>query len=118
MSLQHDIKPAGICPSVNNTAVFTSAVRALNCTRRRRNEAVSKRPLNDEKSETASAWIFVGFGLVTIGAWLYAFGVTEDGSLARFLAVMGFVYFNIGLILSVMHGRHMDKRTRAGTRGR
>jgi hypothetical protein len=59
-----------------------------------------------------TAWLFVGFGLVMIGALLYLFQVTED--LGRLLGVLGIAYFGIGVVLSFMHGRHMVKRTQAG----
>jgi hypothetical protein len=45
---------------------------------------------------------------------MYVFNIPEAGKLAGFLAVMGFVYFGIGAVLTVMHDRHMAKRTRAG----
>ena len=64
--------------------------------------------------ETITAWIFIGFGLLMIGALLYLFQITEGGKFARFLAVMGGVYFCIGGILTLMHDRHMARRTQAG----
>ena len=64
--------------------------------------------------KTIAAWIFVGFGLLTVGALLYLFQITEGGKFARFLAVIGGVYFCIGGILTLTHDRHMAKRTRAG----
>ncbi|HLO00736.1 MAG TPA: hypothetical protein VK208_19920 [Pyrinomonadaceae bacterium] len=64
--------------------------------------------------EIIRTWIFVGFGLLMLGTLLYMFKVTEDGNLARFLGVVGIVYFCIGVVLSVMHESHMAKRTRAG----
>ena len=65
---------------------------------------------------TITTWLFVGFGLVMIGALLYLFQVTEDGKFARFLGVLGIVYFGIGIVLTLMHDRHMAKRTQAGAR--
>ncbi|MGN6731920.1 MAG: hypothetical protein ACTHMB_08110 [Candidatus Binatia bacterium] len=64
------------------------------------------------RTGTIAAWIFVGFGLLIIGTWLQTFGVL--GTLGIFVAALGLVYFVIGWVLSVMHGRHLDKRTRAG----
>jgi ABC-type multidrug transport system permease subunit len=64
--------------------------------------------------ETITAWIFIGFGLLMIGTLLYMFEITEGGKLARFLAVIGLVYFCIGVMLTLTHDRHMAKRTRAG----
>jgi hypothetical protein len=60
--------------------------------------------------ETTKAWMFVGFCLLIIGTWLFLFGVTEGG---KFLIVIGLIYFAIGAVLSVIHDRHMMKRTRA-----
>ena len=60
--------------------------------------------------ETIAAWIFVGFGLLMIGTLLYMFQITEG----RFLAVLGIVYFGIGMTLILTHDRHMGKRTQAG----
>ena len=54
--------------------------------------------------------MFVGFCLLIIGTWLLLFGVTEGG---KFLIVIGLIYFGIGAVLSVIHDRHMIKRTRA-----
>jgi len=54
--------------------------------------------------------MFVGFGLLLVGTWLVLFGVTEDG---KFLAVIGLVYFGISLVLTLIHDRHMMRRTRA-----
>jgi len=34
--------------------------------------------------------------------------------IAQFVAVMGLVYFGIGVVLTIMHDRHMIKRTGAG----
>ena len=64
------------------------------------------------RTETITAWIFVGFGLLTIGTLLYMFDV--HGRLGKLLAVIGFVYFGIGLVLSVVHDQHMAERTRVG----
>jgi len=64
--------------------------------------------------EIIGAWIFVGFGLLMLGALLYVLGVTEDGNLARFLATVGGVYFCIGGVLTIIHDRHMARRTQAG----
>jgi hypothetical protein len=33
--------------------------------------------------------------------------------LAKFVAVIGLVYFGIGVVLTLMHDQHMTKRTRA-----
>jgi hypothetical protein len=52
-----------------------------------------------------------------IGTLLYNSRVLQDGKLGIFLAVVGLVYFSIGVVLSVMHDRHMLKRTRAGQAG-
>jgi hypothetical protein len=49
-----------------------------------------------------------------IGVAVYVFNIPEAGQLAGFLAVMGFVYLGIGAVLTVIHDRHMAKRTRAG----
>ena len=38
----------------------------------------------------------------------------QAGKLAQFVAVTGLVYFGIGVVLTIMHDRHMIKRTRAG----
>ncbi|MGN6720446.1 MAG: hypothetical protein ACTHMB_17075 [Candidatus Binatia bacterium] len=65
------------------------------------------------RAETVATWTFVGFGLLMIGALLYALQVT-DGTLPKFLGTVGGVYFCIGIVLTVMHNRHMIKRTRAG----
>ena len=45
---------------------------------------------------------------------LYVYEVTEADKLAQFVAVMGLVYFGIGVVLTIMHDRHMIKRTQAG----
>jgi preprotein translocase subunit SecG len=66
------------------------------------------------RTETAINWIFVGFGLLAIGMLLYMFEVTEDGLLAKFLEIIGVVYFAIGMVLAVIHNKHMLKRMRAG----
>ena len=66
------------------------------------------------RMETASAWILASLCLLTIGMVVYVFKVPEDGKLAGFLVAMGLVYFGIGAVLTVMHDRHMAKRTRAG----
>jgi hypothetical protein len=63
--------------------------------------------------ETITAWIFIGFGLLMIGALLDILQITEDGKFARFLAVMGAVYFIIGVMLTLTHDRHMARRMRA-----
>ena len=60
-----------------------------------------------------TAWIFVGFGLLTIGTLLYIFRVSGDGPLATYLAVIGLVYVCIGAMLSLTHDRHMARRMRA-----
>ena len=44
---------------------------------------------------------------------LYVFEAPQAGKLAQFVAVMGLVYFGIGVVLTIMHDRHMIKRTRA-----
>ena len=59
--------------------------------------------------ETIRAWMLVGFCLLTLGTLLFMFEVT-----GIFLALVGLVYFGIGILLSLMHGRHMVERTRAG----
>jgi hypothetical protein len=64
--------------------------------------------------ETIKGWMLVGFGLLIIGMLLYVFEVTEADKLAQFVAVMGLVYFGIGVVLTIMHDQHMIKRTRAG----
>jgi hypothetical protein len=46
-----------------------------------------------------------------MGMLLYVFEVTAG---RQFVAVMGLVYFGIGVVLTIMHDRHMIKRTRAG----
>jgi formate/nitrite transporter FocA (FNT family) len=61
--------------------------------------------------ETIRAWIFVGFGLLLIGALIYLLQISK---LATFVAVMGAIYFAIGMLLIVSHDQHMAKRTRAG----
>ena len=62
------------------------------------------------RTETVTAWMFVGFSLLTIAALLYIIGVSQ---LAIFMSVLGVAYFFIGIVLSLMHDRHMAKRTRA-----
>ena len=62
--------------------------------------------------ETVSAWMLVGFSLLTVGTLLYALEVTTR--LAMFLMTMGLGYFIIGAVLGVVHNKHMIKRTRAG----
>jgi Kef-type K+ transport system membrane component KefB len=65
------------------------------------------------RRETIAVWIFVGFGLLMLGTFLYVLGLAE-GAFARLLAGVGIVYFGIGIVLSVMHDRHMARRTQAG----
>jgi hypothetical protein len=65
------------------------------------------------RSENAITWILVGFGLLAIGTLLYIFEVTEDGLLAIFLEIIGVVYFAIGMVLAVIHNKHMVKRMQA-----
>jgi hypothetical protein len=62
--------------------------------------------------ETVSAWMLVGFSLLTLGTLLYISQVAAR--LAMFITAMGLVYFAIGLVLGVVHNKHMIKRTRAG----
>ena len=38
----------------------------------------------------------------------------QAGKLAQFVAVTGLVYFGIGVVLTIMHDRHMIKRTERG----
>ena len=64
--------------------------------------------------KTLAAWIFVGSCLLVIGTLLYTFEITKDGKLASFLAVIGLVYFGIGVMLGRMYDQHMARRTRAG----
>jgi len=64
------------------------------------------------RTGTVAAWIFVGTGLLMIGLWLHMSHVSAK--LGIFLAVLGLVYFVIGWVLATLHGKHMDKRTRAG----
>jgi hypothetical protein len=66
------------------------------------------------RNETASAWILASLCLLTIGTALYVFTSPEDGKLTGFLITLGLIYFGIGAVLTVMHDRHMAKRTRAG----
>lgn len=63
--------------------------------------------------ETITAWIFIGFGLLMIGTLLYTLRLA-DGKLASVVAAVGVVYFCIGVASSLIHARHMEKRTRAG----
>ena len=58
------------------------------------------------------ASMFVGFWLLITGALLHMLGVTAE--LAKFLAGMGVVYLEVGVVLAFVHDRHMVKRTRAG----
>lgn len=60
--------------------------------------------------ETVRAWMCVGFLLLIIGAGLYTFEV----KLAIFVGAVGFVYFIIGLVLTLLHDQYMAERTRAG----
>jgi membrane-bound ClpP family serine protease len=62
--------------------------------------------------ETIRAWLLVGFCLLIIGMLLSMFEVIAK-NWGLILALLGFVYFCIGAALSVMHDRHMVKRTRA-----
>ena len=62
--------------------------------------------------ETIKAWVLVGFGLLAIGTVLNL--LQFAGHWGIFLAVMGVVYFCIGMLLSVIRDRHMNTRTRAG----
>lgn len=62
--------------------------------------------------ETVKAWIILGFGLLAIGIMLSLIQVGAE--LGRFVAVMGVVYFWIGMLLSVIRDRSMNTRTRAG----
>lgn len=66
------------------------------------------------RRETPSAWILASLCLLAIALAVYVFKIPEAGKLAGFLAVIGFVYFSIGAVLTVIHDRHMGKRTRAG----
>jgi hypothetical protein len=63
---------------------------------------------------TVATWIFVGVGLVVIGALLYVLPATEGNKLASIVAGIGGVYLFIGGVLTVVHDSHMAKRTRAG----
>jgi hypothetical protein len=38
----------------------------------------------------------------------------QAGKLTQFVAVTGLVNFGIGVVLTIMHDRHMIKRTQAG----
>jgi len=62
--------------------------------------------------ETIKAWILLGFGLLTIGALLNLLRIA--GQWAIFVAVMGIVYFGIGMVLAIVRDRQMQTRTRAG----
>ena len=62
--------------------------------------------------ETISAWIFLGFGLLATGSLLHFLQVAERWGI--YLAVMGVVYFGIGIVLGIAHDRQMEARTRAG----
>ncbi|HEX7229485.1 MAG TPA: hypothetical protein VF452_03755, partial [Candidatus Binatia bacterium] len=62
----------------------------------------------------AWAWILTGFCILAVGVAVYVFNLPQYDKLVGFLAALGLVYFVIGAVLSVMHDRHMDKRTRAG----
>jgi hypothetical protein len=64
------------------------------------------------RSQTASAWVLSSLCLLAIAMVLYVF--KRPGKLTGFLAVMGFIYFGIGAVLTVIHDHHMTKRTRAG----
>ncbi len=66
------------------------------------------------RMKTTAAWIFVGFGLLTLGLLLSVFDFTEDGKLGTFLIAVGLVYFGIGFIGGLVHDWHRDKRTEAG----
>jgi hypothetical protein len=63
--------------------------------------------------ETAKGWMMVGFCLLTVGMLLHMTAVI-GGELTVFLATMGLVYLTIGLVLTLVHDKHMAKRTRAG----
>ena len=62
--------------------------------------------------ETVSPWIFLGFGLLAIGSLLNLLEVA--GQFAMFVAVLGSVYFGIGMVLAIVRDRQMQTRTRAG----
>ena len=62
--------------------------------------------------ETIKAWIMLGFGLLAIGTLLNLLQVAGQGGI--FLALMGIVYFGIGMLLAVLRDRHLNTRTRAG----
>ena len=64
------------------------------------------------RSDTVKAWMFVGFGLLMIDTLSYTLRIT-DGTFANVLAAVGVVYFCIGVASSLIHTRHMEKRTRA-----
>ena len=67
--------------------------------------------------ETIRAWLFVGLLLQMAGIFLYMLEATADGRLAILLAALGFVYFMVGAVLSLIHDKHMAERTRAGREG-
>jgi len=62
--------------------------------------------------ERVAACLLVGFSLMATGALLYMFEV--GGKWGLLLAIMGFVFFAIGVKLGTAHTRRMDKRTRTG----
>jgi len=65
--------------------------------------------------ETVRVWLLVGFSLLVAGLCLYAFKESPaGGKFAIFVAAMGIVYLNVGLLLTFIHDKHMTKRTRAG----
>ena len=64
--------------------------------------------------ETIRTWMFAGFCLLTLGTLLSMFEVTAGGRLGIFLALVGLVYFGVAIVVTLIHDRHMAKRTRAG----
>jgi succinate-acetate transporter protein len=62
--------------------------------------------------ESIKAWILLGFSLLAIGAVLNLLQVA--GQWGIFAAVMGIVYFGIGMVLAIVRDRQMNMRTRAG----
>ena len=64
--------------------------------------------------ETIRAWLFVGLLLQMAGIFLYMLEATADGRLAILLAAVGFVYFVVGAVLSLIRDKHMAERMRAG----
>ena len=62
--------------------------------------------------ETIKVWTLLGFGLLAVGSLLNLLQVASQWAI--FLAVMGVVYFVIGIVLGIVHDRHMQTRTRAG----